>query len=69
MKRADMEALIAAADALAERSLSVFQSEYHNTNHIEGAREYYLRNLEVLAAYRAARDAARPVPPAFSTSA
>jgi hypothetical protein len=53
----DMERFIEAADALADRAEPVFDSEYYNTRHLEGALPYYAANREALAAYRAAREA------------
>ena len=45
---------VKAADDMAARAENVFRSEYHNTNHIEGAKQYFNANMEALAAYRAA---------------
>ena len=47
-----LAARVKAADELAERAYHVFQSEYTNTRHLEGAKAYYDANMQALAAYR-----------------
>jgi hypothetical protein len=64
----EVKALMAAADALADCAEPVFESEYYNTRHLEGALPYYAANREALDRYRAAREAiTRGTPPAFAT--
>jgi hypothetical protein len=48
-----LRARVKAADELAERAYHVFQSEYTNTRHLEGAKAYYDANMKALYAYRA----------------
>ena len=63
----DMDRFIEAADALADRAKPVFDSEYYNTRHLEGALPDYEANREALDRYRAAREAiTRGTPPATS---
>jgi len=52
-ERDALEKRVQAADDMAARAENVFRSEYHNTNHIEGAKQYFNANMEALAAYRA----------------
>lgn len=49
-------AVIKAAEDLAECAGAVFRSEYENTQHIEGAKDYFDRNRAALAAFRAAQE-------------
>jgi len=56
---AKIKALVEVLGDLAERAGAVFQSEYHNTSHIEGAKAYYERNRSSLIEARAALAAAK----------